>query len=289
MRKTDMLKFAVPAGTHSDDLRVEKVWTLPGQPGMHGGPHAPGAHHATKPGKKKGLFAKPASGAEMAARLEKNQKPIVFPPLPLDMLPLSEVVWDHAGICYKGVSKINPYRRNQDALVMEVDAATETLVLAVIDGHGEGGDKCALWCGREFPLRLFAHPAWGGDPLGAFEGVTADIAAILGDPVKAAGVFVDTEFSGCCVTLVAVRAGCLYVHHLGNGKATLGSKRSAPSLAAKGAYRGPGGTSPDVPRAPVGCQAFGGAVSVASAGRTRPRHLGLWAVDPRAAKEVRCL
>jgi len=90
---------------------------------------------------------------------------------------------------------------------------------------------------REFPLRLFAHPAWGDDPLRAFEAVTRDLAAILGDPSKAAEVFIDTEFSGTTCTAVAVRAGALFVYHLGDGRATLGSKRSPPSLAAHGSYR----------------------------------------------------
>jgi len=130
-----MLKFAVPHGHASDDLKVEKIWTEPGQPG------APGA--GGKP--KARLFSKPASGAELAARLEKNSRPILFPPLPLDMLALEEVVWDYAGICFKGVSPINPYRRNQDAMAIVHDDATETLLLAVFDGHGEHGDRCAIW------------------------------------------------------------------------------------------------------------------------------------------------
>jgi hypothetical protein len=54
------------------------------------------------------------------------------------------IVSTFAGISKKGYSPYNPHKRNQDALIMEEDAATLSLFLAVLDGHGEFGDAGLL-------------------------------------------------------------------------------------------------------------------------------------------------
>lgn len=49
----------------------------------------------------------------------------------------------YAGYSKKGYAPYNPRKRNQDALVMAEDASTASVFLAVMDGHGEVGDKVA--------------------------------------------------------------------------------------------------------------------------------------------------
>lgn len=49
----------------------------------------------------------------------------------------------YAGYSKKGFAAYNPRKRNQDALIMAEDASTASLFLAVLDGHGEDGDKVA--------------------------------------------------------------------------------------------------------------------------------------------------
>lgn len=47
----------------------------------------------------------------------------------------------YAGFSKKGYAPYNPRKRNQDALVMAEDASTASVFFAVMDGHGEVGDK----------------------------------------------------------------------------------------------------------------------------------------------------
>lgn len=49
----------------------------------------------------------------------------------------------YAGFSKKGYAPYNPRKHNQDALIMAEDASTGSLFLAVMDGHGEVGEKVA--------------------------------------------------------------------------------------------------------------------------------------------------
>lgn len=53
------------------------------------------------------------------------------------------VYGSYAGYSKKGYAPCNPRKRNQDALIMAEDVSTASLFLAVMDGHGEVGDKVA--------------------------------------------------------------------------------------------------------------------------------------------------
>ena len=192
-----MRKFARSKGSQADDVKAAKVWMRPGIGSNHGG--AGPAHRAPDPEQGRllaSVYRQRAEEGNAAELMLEKMRPHDPKPLPMSLLPISDVVHDYAGICFKGVSKTNPYRRNQDALVMEKDAATDCILLAVVDGHGEHGDRIALWVARELPLRLFGHPLWADDPLLAFDDVIGCMAAFLGDPARAAVIFMDTEV--CC-------------------------------------------------------------------------------------------
>lgn len=62
--------------------------------------------------------------------------------------------FSYAGYSKKGFAPYNPRKRNQDALVMAEDPSTASLFLAVMDGHGEVGDKVAQVGVFFSPLRL---------------------------------------------------------------------------------------------------------------------------------------
>lgn len=53
------------------------------------------------------------------------------------------VLRSYAGFSKKGYAPYNPRKHNQDALIMAEDASTGSLFLAVMDGHGEVGEKVA--------------------------------------------------------------------------------------------------------------------------------------------------
>lgn len=72
-----------------------------------------------------------------------------------------------AGFSKKGYAPYNPRKRNQDAMLMEEDKKTGTLLFGVFDGHGEAGDLVSQFFTSRLPSRLFASPKWGPDPAGA--------------------------------------------------------------------------------------------------------------------------
>ena len=51
------------------------------------------------------------------------------------------IVNSYGGFSKKGYAPYNPKKKNQDALVMAEDPKTRSLLLSVLDGHGEDGDK----------------------------------------------------------------------------------------------------------------------------------------------------
>ncbi|CAN0386258.1 unnamed protein product, partial [Discosporangium mesarthrocarpum] len=88
----------------------------------------------------------------------------------------------YAGFSKKGFAPYNPRKKNQDALIMAEDPVTGTLFLAVLDGHGEAGDKVAQAFKRELAPSVFSHPAWGTSPgLAVSESVSSVEKTLLGE------------------------------------------------------------------------------------------------------------
>merc|ERR1712241_831473 len=54
-------------------------------------------------------------------------------------------VTEYSGVSKKGHAPYNPRKKNQDALVMADDPGTNSLILGVLDGHGEHGDYVSAW------------------------------------------------------------------------------------------------------------------------------------------------
>jgi serine/threonine protein phosphatase PrpC len=230
--RTNMMKFTRSPGFQSNELSVENILRLPGG---GGDPTSVGLSTSSN------FLQEQYRKQEALGELNDHSCPLVQVSKKLCVLPMNEVVWSYHGSCYKGVAPINPYKRNQDAFVSEVDESTDTLLLAVCDGHGQHGDRCASWVQRELPMRLFAHSAWAHDPIASYKVVCKDMNAILANTDEAKKIFIDTQFSGTTVTAVAVRAGMLYVMHLGECRAVLGSAR--PHLSHSGSTILSGGSS----------------------------------------------
>mmetsp|Transcript_24788 Transcript_24788/g.50917 ORF Transcript_24788/g.50917 Transcript_24788/m.50917 type:complete len:281 (-) Transcript_24788:1801-2643(-) len=244
MERTDILRFTRPPAQQSNAVKIDQIVGTNGVSSypLHG--RSRDTHHDTGIIESRSRQQQPPSTLHrVIERKSKEGSVTVAPdaiiprPLPLSILPLSDIVWSYFGLCYKGVAPINPYKRNQDAFVVEHDSVTDTLLLAVLDGHGEHGDRCAMWASRELPLRCFVHPLWADDPAQAMKDVGAELARALGsslgddedegqayDRKPEEELFLDTEFSGTTLTAVAVRAAVIYVFHLGDCRVVLGSK-----------------------------------------------------------------
>ena len=72
-------------------------------------------------------------------------------------------VTEYSGLSKKGYAPYNPRKKNQDSLIMADHAETNSLVLCVLDGHGEEGDGVSQYFKKELAKRMFKHPKWVDD------------------------------------------------------------------------------------------------------------------------------
>lgn len=73
------------------------------------------------------------------------------------------IVNSYGGYSKKGYAPYNPRKKNQDALVMAEDPKTRSLLLCVMDGHGEDGDKVSQHIKSKFVNYLFSHKDFAVD------------------------------------------------------------------------------------------------------------------------------
>mmetsp|Transcript_12600 Transcript_12600/g.17879 ORF Transcript_12600/g.17879 Transcript_12600/m.17879 type:complete len:373 (+) Transcript_12600:107-1225(+) len=126
-------------------------------------------------------------------------------------------VTDYAGLSKKGHAPYNPRKKNQDALIMVDDPNTNTMVLCVLDGHGEHGDSVSAAFRDELPSEMFNHPAW-----------TTDVKKASADAIAKVehGVIrnfrIDTEFSGTTLSMAIIRGNHLTGVNIGDSRVILG-------------------------------------------------------------------
>jgi serine/threonine protein phosphatase PrpC len=137
------------------------------------------------------------------------------------------IVSTFAGISKKGYSPYNPHKRNQDALIMEEDAATLSLFLAVLDGHGEFGDAVSQFFQQRLTNRLFRHEAWSRDVFTACREVIAQLEEEL---LTVSGI--DAQFSGTTFCACVIRNNTAYVVNIGDSRACLGRRSPDGSILA---------------------------------------------------------
>jgi hypothetical protein len=161
-KRVDMLRFSSSGGFNSADLELENVLRLPGAAGLTGRTGSRGSNGGSPPAISLSTSANFNEESEKhqakIRELNDHSRPLVPASTSINFLPVSDIVWSYHGSCFKGNSTINPYKRNQDAHVMELDDATDTLLLAVFDGHGQHGDRCASWYQHTVSSKLKVTP-----------------------------------------------------------------------------------------------------------------------------------
>jgi serine/threonine protein phosphatase PrpC len=135
--------------------------------------------------------------------------------------PVKCAVTDYAGVTKKGHAPYNPRKKNQDALIMEADKATGTLVLCVLDGHGEHGDGVSGVFRDGLTKEMFSHAQWKTD----IQKATADaIHKVEQQVIK--NYRIDTEFSGTTLSMAIIRGNQLTGVNIGDSRVILGKKES---------------------------------------------------------------
>ncbi|KAJ0399705.1 hypothetical protein ATCC90586_002698 [Pythium insidiosum] len=150
----------------------------------------------------------------------------------------SSAVAAYAGLSKKGYAPYNPRKKNQDALIIRHDAETKSLLLCVLDGHGEAGDFVSAFIRDRLPGELFRHASFAptGDLLqdaarlqtAIRDALAAVEKAVLKDPA------IDTEFSGTTAVITVIRENLLVVGNVGDSRITRGFVTAAGAVGCEG-------------------------------------------------------
>eukprot|EP00607_Mallomonas_marina_P004189 CAMPEP_0182428164 /NCGR_PEP_ID=MMETSP1167-20130531/21073_1 /TAXON_ID=2988 /ORGANISM="Mallomonas Sp, Strain CCMP3275" /LENGTH=385 /DNA_ID=CAMNT_0024610867 /DNA_START=126 /DNA_END=1283 /DNA_ORIENTATION=+ len=163
------------------------------------------------------------------------------------------IVNSYGGYSKKGYAPYNPKKKNQDALVMAEDPKTRSLVLAVLDGHGEDGDKVAQYIKGKLANYLFKHRDFANDIRAAVSDVVARLEA---EVLQDGGV--ETDFSGTTFTISIIRGNTIVCGNVGDSRTTLGYRN--PQTKAITAINVTIDHKPDLPAEKARIEAKGGRV-----------------------------
>jgi serine/threonine protein phosphatase PrpC len=100
---------------------------------------------------------------------------------------------------------------------MADDPATNSLVLCVLDGHGEHGDYVSAWFRDQLVAEMFNHPSWATNLTVA---VADAIAKVERDLLR--NFRIDTEFSGTTLSMAIVRGNIVTGVNIGDSRVILG-------------------------------------------------------------------
>lgn len=126
----------------------------------------------------------------------------------------------------KGHAPYNPRKKNQDALIMADDPATNTLILCVLDGHGEHGDGVSDQFRDQLAMEMMSHPSWGTD----IKKAAADAIAKVEHQVIR-NFRIDTEFSGTTLSMAIIRGNKLIGVNIGDSRVILGLEKKGQLVA----------------------------------------------------------
>jgi len=122
-------------------------------------------------------------------------------------------VTEYSGVSKKGHAPYNPRKKNQDALIMADDPQTNSLVLCVLDGHGEHGDGVSQTFRDQLVTEMFNHSAWATD----LKKATADaIAKVERNLLR--NYRIDSEFSGTTLSMAIVRGNTVTGVNVGDSR-----------------------------------------------------------------------
>lgn len=125
----------------------------------------------------------------------------------------------YSGVSKKGHAPYNPRKKNQDALIMADDPSTNTLILCVLDGHGEHGDAVSGHIRDHLANEMINHQAWKTD----IKKASRD--AILKVEHQIIRNFrIDTEFSGTTLSMAVIRGNKIIAANVGDSRVIIGKQ-----------------------------------------------------------------
>ena len=122
-----------------------------------------------------------------------------------------------AGKTKKGISPNQPSKPNQDSFLMQHHQKTQSMIVAVFDGHGQFGHHVSVYCKEYIASKLPQHSAFATDLKIAINDVILEVEKVM---LQESGL--DTVFSGTTMTLMVIREGKVTIANLGDSRAVLG-------------------------------------------------------------------
>lgn len=135
-------------------------------------------------------------------------------------------VTEYSGVSKKGHAPYNPRKKNQDAVIMADDPHTNSLVLCVLDGHGEYGDSVSITFREQLAIEMFKHPSWATD---IFEAVSHAINKVERNMLR--NYRIDSEFSGTTLSMAIIRGNKVYGVNIGDSRVILGKEENGRLIA----------------------------------------------------------
>lgn len=135
-------------------------------------------------------------------------------------------VTEYSGVSKKGHAPYNPRKKNQDALIMADDPSTNTLVLCVLDGHGEYGDAVSQTFREQLVYEMFEHPAWATH---LKQAVADAIHRVERDLLR--NYRIDAEFSGTTLSMAIIRGNHLTGVNIGDSRVIMGKEENGRLVA----------------------------------------------------------
>lgn len=137
---------------------------------------------------------------------------------------VTSVIASYDGKSKKGYAPYNPKKANQDSLVMLEHAPSNSVLLCVMDGHGEFGDKVSQDLKKNWPPMLFGHPSFASND-GVETALRESIAAAEEQMLKKmAG---NADFSGTTFVCAVIRDNELWVANIGDSRVSCGIRDSS--------------------------------------------------------------
>lgn len=128
-------------------------------------------------------------------------------------------VTEYSGVSKKGHAPYNPRKKNQDALIMKVDPTTNTLILCVLDGHGEHGDGVSLTFKEQLASEMINHQSWATDVKKAAADAIAKV-----EHAVIRNFRIDTEFSGTTLSMAIIRGNLMTGVNIGDSRVIIGKE-----------------------------------------------------------------
>lgn len=135
-------------------------------------------------------------------------------------------VTEYSGVSKKGHAPYNPRKKNQDALIMMDDPQTNSLILCVLDGHGEHGDGVSQTFREALFPEITNHPAWATDIKKATGDAIAKVERNLLRNYR-----IDSEFSGTTLSMAVIRGNHLTGINIGDSRVILGKEEGGRIVA----------------------------------------------------------